>query len=377
MGLRLPLDSIPWASKTDFPWMHAPDPMQRPVPLPRYQDLAPQLQPARAPGPAARPAPERRPGELESAAWLPRTAMCTEPRNGVLYVFMPPTSALEDYLEICAAVEATAGELGFPVVLEGYEPPKDPRLEALRITPDPGVLEVNVHPAKAWDELVDHTTFLYEQAHQMRLTTEKFMVDGRHTGTGGGNHLVIGGATPADSPFLRRPDLLASLLAYWHNHPSLSYLFSGIFIGPTSQAPRIDEARNDSVYEMEIAFRELERQAKSGPNACPPWLVDRIFRNLLIDSSGNTHRAEFCIDKMYSPDGPTGRLGLLEMRAIEMPPHARMSLTQQLLLRSLLARFWQKPYKPGRLKRWGTELGSPRAAAGLASKTSASRRAPA
>jgi uncharacterized protein (DUF2126 family) len=356
MGLRLPLDSIPWASKTDFPWMHAPDPMQRPVPLPRYQDLAPQVQPARAPGPAARPAPERRPGELESAAWLTRTAMCTEPRNGVLYVFMPPTSALEDYLEICAAVEATAGELGFPVVLEGYEPPKDPRLEALRITPDPGVLEVNVHPAKAWDELVDHTTFLYEQAHQMRLTTEKFMVDGRHTGTGGGNHLVIGGATPADSPFLRRPDLLASLLAYWHNHPSLSYLFSGIFIGPTSQAPRIDEARNDSVYEMEIAFRELERQAKSGPNACPPWLVDRIFRNLLIDSSGNTHRAEFCIDKMYSPDGPTGRLGLLEMRAFEMPPHARMSLTQQLLLRSLLARFWQKPYKPGRLKRWGTEL---------------------
>ncbi|HEX5093984.1 MAG TPA: transglutaminase family protein, partial [Burkholderiales bacterium] len=353
MGLRLPLDSLPWASKTDYPWIHEPDPMQPQAPLPRYHDLAPQMQPA---GPAGRGATERRPRPFESAASIARTALCAEPRHGVLYVFMPPTTDLEDYLEICAAVEATAGELGFPVVLEGYEPPKDLRLEAMRITPDPGVLEVNVHPAKDWNELVERTDFLYEQAHQTRLSTEKFMLDGRHTGTGGGNHFVLGGATPADSPFLRRPDLLTSLLAYWHNHPSLSYLFSGMFIGPTSQAPRIDEARSDSVYEIEVAFRELERQMKMGPLACPPWLVDRIFRNLLIDSAGNTHRAEFCIDKLYSPDGPTGRLGLLEMRAFEMPPHARMSLTQQLLLRSLVSRFWQKPYKPGRLQRWGTEL---------------------
>ena len=353
MGLRLPLDSLPWASKADRPWVHAADPMQPPRPLARYHDLAPQMRAARAQVPGA---PDRRPGEFESAAWITRTAICAEPRNGVLYVFMPPTDALEDYLEICAAVEAIASELGFPVVLEGYEPPKDARLEALRITPDPGVLEVNIHPAKDWDELVEHTTYLYEQAHRSRLSTEKFMLDGRHSGTGGGNHVVIGGPTAADSPLLRRPDLLASLIAYWHNHPSLSYLFSGMFIGPTSQAPRIDEARNDSVYEIEVAFRELERQTKMGSAACPPWLVDRIFRNLLIDSTGNTHRAEFCIDKLYSPDGPTGRLGLLEMRAFEMPPHARMSLTQQLLLRSLVARFWRQPYRPGRLKRWGTEL---------------------
>ena len=347
LGYRLPLDSLPWVSAGEYPSIHAPDPTQAFPPLPSWKDFFPEFQmPAKG-------KPETSPAPFQSARWITRTAMCAQPRNGVLYVFMPPADALEDYLELVATVEATAAGLGFPVVLEGYEPPRDPRLEALRITPDPGVLEANVQPAKNWAELAENTAFLYDAAHRSRLTTEKFMLDGRHAGTGGGNHFVLGGATPADSPFLRRPDLLASLIAYWHNHPSLSYLFSGLFIGPTSQHPRIDEARNDSVYEIEIAFKELQRQAE---NATPPWLVDRLFRNLLIDATGNTHRAEFCIDKLYSPDGPTGRLGLLELRAFEMPPHARMSLTQQLLMRSLVARFWHQPYRPRKLARWGTEL---------------------
>jgi uncharacterized protein (DUF2126 family)/transglutaminase-like putative cysteine protease len=350
MGLRLPLDSLPWAAPEDRPQLHAPDPNQGFAKLPAYAAIRERL------GRQARGMPDLQalgaPRAHESAYWISRTAICAEPRHGVLYVFMPPTGRLEDYLELVVAVEATADELSQPVVLEGYEPPRDPRVNNFRVTPDPGVIEVNIHPSSSWDELVDRTTHLYGAARLSRLTSEKFMLDGHHTGTGGGNHFVLGGATPQDSPFLRRPDLLASLLAYWHNHPSLSYLFSGLFIGPTSQAPRVDEARNDSLYELEIAFRQLPPAGAE----CPPWLVDRLFRNLLIDVTGNTHRAEFCIDKLYSPDGPNGRLGLLELRAFEMPPHERMSLTQQLLLRSLVARFWQTPYSPARLVRWGTQL---------------------
>ncbi|HTH73365.1 MAG TPA: transglutaminase family protein [Trinickia sp.] len=383
MGYRLPLDSLPWVSAADYPWQHEHDPFAPQSPLRaaaqlrmHYAAPSSETQHREVGGSDSMRAPEAG----ESAAGIKRTALCVEARATVraagpeaeaqardeghraLYVFMPPLATLDDYLDLLSAVEATAAELDVKVVIEGYPPPRDARLKMLQVTPDPGVVEVNIHPAASWSELVDHTEHLYRVAHESHLGPEKFMLDGRHTGTGGGNHMVMGGATPADSPFLRRPDLLASLIAYWHNHPSLSYLFSGLFIGPTSQAPRIDEARNDQVYELEIALTEIERQlallqGRDGATGgrIPPWLIDRTLRNVLIDVTGNTHRAEFCIDKLYSPDGPTGRLGLLELRGFEMPPHARMSLVQQLLLRALLARFWRTPYR-ARLTRWGPEL---------------------
>jgi uncharacterized protein (DUF2126 family) len=364
IGLRLPLPSLPWQETDTVGWVEALDPMAPRGSLPPHPDGArsPRLHPPHRmvlgrPQPALiHPQkladPDRAPKTGESATWVVRTALAVEARAGRLHVFMPPLHTADDYLELVAAIEATARELDAPVALEGYLPPFDPRLEKLAITPDPGVIEVNVKPVASWRELVDEVTALYELARVTRLGTEKFMLDGRHSGTGGGNHVVIGGATPADSPVLRRPDLLRSLLGYWLNHPSLSYLFSGLFIGPTSQAPRLDEARHESVYELEIAFAQIP---EPGDGECPPWLVDRVFRNLLTDVTGNTHRAEFCIDKLYAPETSTGRLGLVELRAFEMPPHARMSLVQQLLLRALIARFWKTPWKQP-LERWGTQL---------------------
>ena len=431
MGLRLPLDSLPWVRQEDYPCLVEQDPWADRTALPAHDALAarytsgpaPYLAGASPPHEVARKfqsagdraavvsaggatgASPAEPASLsqapvphQSAHWITRTALCVEVRDprrasgpkveaagekaGVLYIFMPPLEQLEHYLDLLAAIEATSESLGLQIVLEGYPPPRDPRLKLLQVTPDPGVIEVNIHPVTNWTDLVYNTEFLYQVAFESNLSAEKFMTDGRHTGTGGGNHFVMGGATPADSPFLRKPELLASLLLYWHNHPSLSYLFSGMFVGPTSQAPRVDEARNDQLYELEIAieqiynYREIYGQSSAGPPQgrlapaggsdphtvgergglpMPPWLVDRTLRNILIDATGNTHRSEFSIDKMYSPDSATGRLGLLELRAFEMPPHPRMSVVQQLLLRALVARFWKAPYRAP-ATRWGTEL---------------------
>jgi uncharacterized protein (DUF2126 family) len=336
LGLRLPLAGLPEISFEDYPHVLPADPFAAPKDMPGAPELV--TEDAAVQPPAEKPV-------------FVRTALAVEARDGHVCVFLPPLGDGEDYATLIAAIEQAATKTKQAIRLEGYAPPFDPRINVIKVTPDPGVIEVNVHPATSWDHAVDITTAVYEEAAKIGLGAEKFRLDGRHVGTGGGNHIVLGGVTPADSPFLRRPDLLASIIAYWQNHPSLSYMFAGQFIGPTSQAPRVDEARHESLYELEIALQQIPEPG----GAIKPWLVDRLFRNLLVDATGNTHRAEICVDKLYAPEGAMGRLGLVEFRAFEMTPHPRMSLVQQLLIRALVARFWETPYRQS-LVRWGTTL---------------------
>jgi uncharacterized protein (DUF2126 family) len=323
-GLRLPLNSISW---------NPPEPAFQADPLGNRGWLPVAPEPADAPV-----------EDVEDAEAVPVTAMVAEVRDGVLYVFVPPTEALEDFVDLITRIEDAAAKVDCQVVVEGYGPPPDARLQSMSVTPDPGVIEVNVAPTPSFAAQKAQLETLYEQARLARLSTEAFDFDGTHGGTGGGNHITLGGITPADSPLLRRPDLLVSLLTYWQRHPSLSYLFAGRFVGTTSQAPRVDEGRADALYELEIAFAEIARLS-SGKGEGKPWVTDRALRHLLTDITGNTHRAEFCIDKLYSPDSARGRLGLLELRGFEMPPHYQMAMVQSLLVRALVAWFWDEPLR--------------------------------
>ena len=355
-GLRLPLESLPVLPQGAAAVPYTYDTMQSQPSLPRRFAAPPRFQnrnDAQTPEAAFKDQVRRLDlpeAQYESSGGAVRTALTIEPRFGTLCVFLPPVFNTEGYLALLNAVEDTAAALDQPVHIEGYTPPSDPRLNVIKVTPDPGVIEINIHVAHSFKDQTEITEALYEEARAVGLDASTFLLDGRISGSGGGNHVVFGGSSPSDSPFLRRPDLLASIIRYWQNHPSLSYLFSGLFVGPTSQAPRIDEARHDSLYQMEIALAQLPTTSQVAP-----WLVDRLFRNLLIDVTGNTHRAEICIDKLYSPDGPAGRLGLVEFRGFEMPPHPRMAVAQNLVLRALLTKFWEKPYD-GELIRWGTGL---------------------
>ncbi|MBP9892316.1 MAG: transglutaminase family protein [Planctomycetes bacterium] len=335
MGLRLPLDRIQGLPPED----HEAD-----VTTPQ-----PQLEQARL---------QREMGEIEAQAEQAldkrivfRTAMCIEPRDGALNIFLPPVTNAQDFLDLISAIEEAAAKTNQPVRLEGYPPPRDPRLRECLVTPDPGVIEVNLPVSERFSDYISLMETVNDAANHAGLSTEKYQLDGRECGSGGGNHLTLGGPTTVESPFLQRPDLIASLLRFAQNHPSLSYLFTGLFVGPTSQAPRLDEARMDSLYELEVALNRLTEK----PGYAAPWFTDRLLRNLLTDLSGNTHRTEFCIDKLYSPDGTHGRQGLVEFRAFEMPPHERMAAAQMLLVRSLAARFAKEPYTAP-LVRWGSRL---------------------
>ena len=354
LGLRLPLGSITGAPAPE--WAEAPD-----LPDPRRdppgggdeapdetRHETPEATTRREPSVDTPAAPAPRRPDLKPLPGI-RTALAIEPRDGTLWVFVPPVARFADFCALIAAIDRAREATGLAVELEGYAPPPAPDRLRFAVTPDPGVLEVNLPPVASCAEATALYHTMFDAGLAAGLTAERYLLDGRAAGSGGGNHITIGGPTPERSPWLVRPDLLASLVAFTQHHPSLSYLFTGLFVGPTSQAPRTDEARHDALYELEIALPQLHGEPP------PAWQVDALLRHLLVDVAGSTHRAEISIDKLFDPQTPYGRQGLVELRAFEMPPHPRMLAAQAILVRALVAALAAEPYRHP-LVRWGAEL---------------------
>ncbi len=350
-GLRLPLRSLGGAASVtiDEPTIEPPDP-RGPEAARRTEDeerarLSRLVDRGHLPE-SARPARRTTPS-IDARI---RTALVVEPRGGTLCVFLPPMPNAARALALIEAIDHARDAVPLEVLLEGY-PPKGPELASFTLTPDPGVLEVNLPPVASFDAHASLIDRVFDAALETGLHAEKYLLDGRQAGSGGGNHITLGGARAIESPFVRDPKLLASLVTFVQHHPALSYLFSGLFVGPTSQAPRVDEARHDSLYELEIALA----RAFASRGDTPPWLADLLFRDLLVDVTGNTHRAEICIDKLFDFRTPHGRQGVIELRAFEMPPHPRMMSAQTELVRTIVAALAKRPYDQP-LVRWGTTL---------------------
>ncbi len=346
IGLRLPLGSLGPGAAPPL-WGDAPD-----LPDPRREpddaaEVVAQAGIAVDGAPAAAPAVTADRSAATSSPEL-RTAVTIQPRDGQLWLFVPPLATFDEFCALVAAIDTARQATGHAVYLEGYTAPPSPHRARFAVTPDPGVLEVNLPPQTSCRDTATLHATVFEVALGSGLTAERYLLDGRLAGSGGGNHITIGGPTPEASPWLRRPELLASLVTFVQHHPSLSYLFTGLFVGPTSQAPRVDEARHDALYELELALPRLYESP-------PAWQVDGLLRNLLVDVAGSTHRAEISIDKLFDPQTPYGRQGLVELRAFEMPPHPRMAAAQAVLVRAMIAAFTAAPYRQP-LVRWGSEL---------------------
>ena len=280
-----------------------------------------------------------------------RRALTVEVLHGAVTIFIPPLT-LEAYLELIAAIESVFAALRLTdAVLAGYAPPTDPRLPTIGFASDPGVIEVNLAICNDWSAYDRQLERLYASATKIGMTARKLQFNGRATGTGGGAHLVFGGPLGLASPFFAFPALLPSAIRYFQHHPALSYAFTGQYMGPSSQAPRIDESTFEALYELEIACAGAE-QFGSPQNFA---LFDLLFRDLLMDRSGNTHRAEISVDKLWNPFAGNGRLGLVELRAFETHPDREAMSVVALFIRAIFARLAIDPFKTPFI-RWGGEL---------------------
>ncbi|MEY3750828.1 MAG: hypothetical protein RLZZ186_1247 [Cyanobacteriota bacterium] len=297
-----------------------------------------------APGPAGLRLPLQHfpAGELRQVLTLERDS------NGWA-LFLPPLERepLERLLQQIAqhAQAWQQPELSGVLPWDAYE-----HWQVLGLTADPGVLEVNLPVCRSWHDYAGWIQLLEEAGAAVGLRSWK-QQGTRTEGTGGGNHLLLGGPSLEEHPFFSRPAWLVGLLRYWQHHPCLAYLFSGRSVGPASQAPRPDEG-SASLLDLQLAHRAIEQLPPGDQRVA----IGETLRHLHADRSGNTHRSEISLDKFWNPAWTAGCQGLLEFRALESLPDHRWTNAVALLFRALAVRLLESELRPQELQPWGADL---------------------
>ena len=282
---------------------------------------------------------------------IPRRALTLEWKGSRLSIFMPPVLQVP-FVALLAVIESALRSAGVGrVEMQGYTP-ADESLSwiQLGLTADPGVLEVNLPACADWEEYDYWLRAVTRAAGECGLRSWKKRAHSHPEGTGGGNHLLWGGPTLDRNPFFFRPGWLTSILRYWQHHPSLAYLFTGCYVGASSQAPRADESARDR-YDLEMAMAFLE----SLPEGDHRHLISETLRHLQTDVTGNSHRSEISLDKFWNVGWPAGTLGLIEFRAIESLPNAGWMSVVALLWSALAAWLLENPQR-GRLRDFSEDL---------------------
>jgi uncharacterized protein (DUF2126 family) len=269
-----------------------------------------------------------------------RRALVLETKTDGLHIFFPPLLQ-KPFLALLGHLTKNLHAAGVArFVFEGYIPPDETATwSKVSLAADPGVLEINLPPCHTWGEYDWWMKTLEKAANDVGMRSFKQFSPEETLGTGGGNHLLFGGPTLEKNPLFKHPRWVTSILRYWQHHPSLAYLFTGNYVGPSSQAPRPDESSRE-LYDLEMAYQFLEK-LEPGDHR---YLISETLRHLHTDGSGNTHRSEISFDKFWNTGWDGGCRGLVEFRAVESMPRAEWMSAVALLWQSLAVLLFEKNF---------------------------------
>ncbi|MCC6151768.1 MAG: transglutaminase family protein [Planctomycetes bacterium] len=275
--------------------------------------------------------------------------------EGIVSLELPALPDVGTFAALLTDVAHSASGLA-ALVVEGFPPPVDASVAFATYTPDPAVVENNMAPAPDLATFLEWNRELYDAASQAGLSSSRMLFNGLVADSGGGGHLTLGGPSPEQSPFFLHPQVLPQLIRYFNRHPSLSYLFAVDAVGSSSQSPRADEGVRESFEELQTALELVSRIVRPSPETL--W---RALAPFMADRTGNSHRAEINMEKLWNPWLPgRGRLGVIEFRALRMARTPERGAALGALLRAIVAMLAKRTAasatRDWSLVDWGAEL---------------------